>query len=351
MKNINEKKYDVVINGRVLTKPLNGIPRFSNEIVSQLDVLLNDNLNVCLVLPENEYLHQNYNKIDVIKLKNKKLWDFRCAEKFAKKNNAIYINLASKGSLYKKSIVLLYDVRPLKLKKSEKLLSRLKFKLSFFLIKRNAKKIVTISDFCKKEIESISKRKDIEVIEAGWNHLQKIESDYSIFKQIPELDKGNYVLCVGSIAPHKNFKWVLECAKRNQDKQFVIVGAINPKLWDEKMESKNNIFYLGFKSDQQLKALMENASLFLFPSIYEGFGMPPLEAMSLSIDCAVSNIDVMREIFSDSVYYITDDYSLPSKHVIKNLVNEKTKKEVLSRYTWENSARKFLGIIRGLKNE
>ncbi len=348
---MENKKYDVVINGRVMTKPLNGIPRFSYELTSGIDALNPNDLKICVVLPVGSHIDGEFKNIDIIYLKNKKMWDFFSAEKFAKKQKALYITLASKGSLYKNSIALVYDVRPLRLKKSEKAISTLKFKISFKLACKNSKKIVTISDFCKKEIESLTKRRDIEVIGSGWDHLKKIQSDDSIFQEYPAIKPKQYVLSVGSIAPHKNFKWVINAASMNKDKTFVIVGSANPKLWDEKIETRNNLIWLGFQSDERLKSLMSNASVFLFPSIYEGFGIPPLEALSLSCECAVMDIPVTREIFKNSVLYLNNDnFVVPSVEEVKNAADPKTKEQVLSEYTWRNSAMKFIEIIRSAKN-
>ena len=86
---------------------------------------------------------------------------------------------------------------------------------------------------------------------------------------------------------------------------------------------------LGYVSDEEAKTLMRDCKAFLFPSIYEGFGIPPLEAMSAGCKrIIVSDTEVMHEIFGDSVEYIN----------IKKEEITFSENDVLSTYSWEKSA-------------
>lgn len=102
---------------------------------------------------------------------------------------------------------------------------------------------------------------------------------------------------------------------------------------------------LGYVSDEEAKTLMRDCKAFLFPSIYEGFGIPPLEAMSAGCKrIIVSDTEVMHEIFGDSVEYINStsrDYNID----IDLKVLEKDKKNVLKSYSWEMSAKYLYSLI------
>ena len=109
------KKVDVVINGRGLDLPMNGIPRYMREILFYLDTYLNDNtMSIEVVIPENSNVQNQFRNISVVKLKSGILWDYLIAEPYAKKNGALYVNLASKGTLYRHSICTIHDIRVLR---------------------------------------------------------------------------------------------------------------------------------------------------------------------------------------------------------------------------------------------
>ena len=102
---------------------------------------------------------------------------------------------------------------------------------------------------------------------------------------------------------------------------------------------------LGYVSDKEAKTLMRDCKAFLFPSIYEGFGIPPLEAMSAGCKrIIVSDTEVMHEIFGDSVEYIDIDpinSSLDPGHI-------SDVKKVLMQYSWESSAIKLQSVTKGI---
>jgi len=110
---------------------------------------------------------------------------------------------------------------------------------------------------------------------------------------------------------------------------------------------------VGYVSDEELASLYSNASLFVYPSIYEGFGIPPLEAMSLGCPVILSDIPVFREIFGDAACYAdpgeTESISDAMVHV---LTHDDYRQQLYERgaeraklYSWEQSARKLLAII------
>lgn len=89
--------------------------------------------------------------------------------------------------------------------------------------------------------------------------------------------------------PSKNFKWIREVARRNPNKTFVVAGGKDLRAFGDDSEAKDthNVFYPGYVSDAENAALMRHCKLFLHPAVFEGFGIPPLEALALGApDCA-----------------------------------------------------------------
>lgn len=342
---------DIVINGRVLLLPTNGIPRYAGEIVGYLDQNMPDDYKIDLVVPEGSRINKSYDRIRVVRLKKSPAWDYLQAEKYAKKKNALYINLASKGVIYRKSIATIFDIRPLsydpKPSDLKALRYYLKFRLSFSLAKKNAAHIVTISEFCKKELIEIGKcrNKNISIIGCGWNHIQNVEEDNSIFDEYPAIIKKEYYLSIGSVAPHKNFNWIIENAKYNKESNYIIIGKTDPSLWEDTTENfLGRIHYLGYQSDGKVLALLKNAKALIFPSFYEGFGIPPLEALSCGIPAVVSDIEVMREVFGKSVHYINPyDAKVNLNQILEEPVDNSDK--VLAKYSWDKAGEKWIKLI------
>jgi len=145
---------------------------------------------------------------------------------------------------------------------------------------------------------------------------------------------NQYILYVGNDYPHKNLERLrLACDKIRQD-------GLKYGL----------ILITGFVSEKELDDLYKNASLFVFPSLYEGFGLPPLEAMKRGVPVVSSNLTCMPEILGDAVLYFNplsvDDIAEKIKNALTNreLRGELVKKgfEQVKRYSWQQMARETL---------
>lgn len=341
----------IVINGRGLDGKINGIPRYTNEIVKEIDkIFVKERYQVSLVIPDNSGYRQDFKNVEIVRLPNKPMWDFLEAERYAKENNALYVCFSSKPVLMKNSISTVHDVRMYRLPEWESKLYRrifIKALLSCLLQLHRSKHIITVSEFSKTEIINMFhiNPKKISVIGNGWEHIKNIEPDYSVFDKFPYLKKGSYYIAISSIAPHKNFKWIIKNAKMYPEKQYVIVGGADVKLWVDSSEKfVNNIHYVGYQTDECMRALMENAKALVFPSLYEGFGIPPLEALAIDVPAIVSNIPVMREVFGGSVHYIdVDDSSVNLDFLCQERVDDCD--IVLKKYSWKESAAQFLKLV------
>lgn len=97
---------------------------------------------------------------------------------------------------------------------------------------------------------------------------------------------------------------LLQCnGSANPPFDFVVAGSVNPSIFAGTQEAAKNAKYLGYVSDEQLKGLYQNALCFVFPSRYEGFGIPPLEAMAMGCPVVVSDIAAIREVCGDAATY------------------------------------------------
>lgn len=340
----------VVINGMFLRFPISGIPRYAMEVVKELDAVLeNEKIEVTLCYPQDvvpENIPELHNiKTLCLKTRLKKGWNILGAETYARKSKALYLDMTSRGGFYKNSIVCLHDIRPLTwdLKNGHKVAKFYRNKFNFELIARNAKKIATISEFCKKEIAAyfnIPESKFM-ISPVGWEHLKQIPD------LVDSLEEQEFYFTIGSMAPHKNFEWVVNIAKRNPESKFLIAGGIDPKIWNYKTDFgvAQNVKLLGYISEEEMKWYMQHAKALLFPSFYEGFGIPPLEALALGTPVIVSDITVLHEIFDNMVHYVNPmDYDVNLDKLLLEYVEPAD--EMLKKESWKNSARFWLEIIK-----
>lgn len=203
---------------------------------------------------------------------------------------------------------------------------------------RISQELVTVSEFSRNKIKSIFRtKKTISILYNGFDRESFKAADKSEYVK----EHDDYILFIGNLKKNKNLKILLQSFKtvhkKNPDKKLIIVGAGNNlKTKDnELMESihelkSDNIIFTGFVTDSELKYLLENADSLILPSLYEGFGIPPLEAMISGTNVIISDIEVLREIYSDFPVDFFDPYDAES---LSNLIlkdkNKINRKEIL----------------------
>jgi glycosyltransferase involved in cell wall biosynthesis len=152
------------------------------------------------------------------------------------------------------------------------------------------------------------------ITEGGHEHVLRFNSDDSIAQQ-HSLEKGGYLLAVGSLNPNKNFAAILRAMKiSGVETKLVIAGGANPRIFrDQGFDVlSDKAIYVGRVSDDQLRNLYENALGFIYPSFYEGWGLPPGEAMLLGCPVISSNTSSLPQVCGDAVLYCdpADDNSI-----------------------------------------
>ncbi len=232
--------------------------------------------------------------------------------------------------------------------------------------------VYTVSDFSKSEI--IKKVKcdpdKINVVHNGidsrrFERVFSKEEEKRIVNKysLPQL----FILFVGNVKPHKNLKTALLGFKyycqstSSTDLKFVIAGKRDGfitgdsevKKMIEQPFFKEKVNFTGWIADEDLPLIYQKASLFIFPSIYEGFGFPPLEAMAAGCPVISSNSACMPEIYGDAALYFYPLYKkeigerihdvLHSDQIRDDLVRKGLKKA--EEYTWEEAVRKKLVLM------
>ena len=223
-------------------------------------------------------------------------------------------------------------------------------RILYSVLGRRAKKILTVSHFSKMEIArfGIAPEDKIEVIYNGANHMLSHPPSETIFKNHP-IVRGAYILTAGSMSRNKNFGIILEAFQSvdSKDIQLVIAGRINSRIFAKyDLSPKGRALWVGHVSDEELRALYENALCFIFPSLYEGFGIPPLEAMACGCPVVVSSAASLPEICGKAALYC-DPYNARDLADKINLLvrNRQLRQELRERglkhanhFTWDKCA-------------
>jgi glycosyltransferase involved in cell wall biosynthesis len=138
----------------------------------------------------------------------------------------------------------------------------------------------------------------------------------------------------------------MEVAKRNPNQLFVVTGKEEgfTKLGVDKLK-QDNILFTGYLTDGEIKSLMQHCKAFIHPAIYEGFGIPPLEAMSCGANVIVSTATCLPEIYGDAAHFIDPyNYDVDLESLIKQPVAPR--ESVLDKYNWAKEAEKLLILLR-----
>ena len=235
-----------------------------------------------------------------------------------------------------------------------------------------ADRIISISDFTKSEILALcdTAPEKITVIHEAINR-RSFSSDLLASYQLPAdysyLADSRFLFSLGHIEPRKNYQRLIEAFKmlrndpRNADLKLVIAGkpyvdtAAVIKLIDE----TDNVVYLNFIPRELLLWLYKNAALFVFPSYYEGFGFPPLEAASLGTLSAVSNVSSIPEVCGECAFYFDPYNTSDMARVIDTALNstdERREKAAriepqLNSFSWVKNAEETVRLYTTIANQ
>ena len=338
----------IIVNGKFLTQRVTGVQRYARELLLELDKLIEKN-QITLAVPVEAKEIPDYKNIKVVSVGKRSgiFWEQIEFPLYVKCQRGTSLNLCNVAPLIDPGIVCIFDM---KIKMFPQFFSwkfNLWYNILFFNQAHRAKLILTDSGSAKKDIlqyyTNLTSEK-IQVIYPGWQHYARIGYDESTLTKYG-LEKEQYYFAMGSIDPNKNFKWIAEMAKREPESIFAVAGSINKKVFAAGMgfECPSNMRLLGYVTDEEAKTLMRDCKAFLFPSFCEGFGIPPLEAVSAGAkSLVVSDIPVMHEIFGKNANYI--DPANPTKlKIFRDDIAS-----ALNKYSWEISAKKLLKAVAAL---
>ena len=355
----------ITINGRFLSQPLSGVQRFARELTMALDARIANgdvpvglkDVNWRLAVPQGTAVDLELQAIAVDRFGSGAghLWEQTALYRHARGGRLLGFG-GSGPLLHRRQAVVIHDVTIFRHPASFKRSYRLLHGALGFALTRLAK-IATVSEFSRRELADVFKVQEagIDVIYNAVDHFAAITPDESIIRRLG-LSTTGFFLLVGTMKPNKNLDFAIRAfeAMGNSEQKLVVVGGSAPTVFKSKQaESTGGILYPGRLTDQEIAALERHAIAFVFPSLYEGFGIPPLEAMTQGCPVLAADIAAAREACGAAALYFdpTDLLELTDamRRISANTALRQSLQEAgranVGRFSWHQSAGRVFDML------
>lgn len=347
-----------------------GSAEFAFRLIKEFAKNNDHNFFIYTPVEPSKDLPRETNSFKYIVFKSKKLWTMLGLSKkiYKDKNNLdVFFSPTHYLPLFSvvPSVVSIFDLSYLKYPELFKKKDLYQLKIwGRYSIKR-AKAVITISESSKNAIiEEYKLASDkVHVVYPGIKELinnreinmTDLQKKYGI--------KKNFILFVGTIQPRKNIARMVEAISQIPELELIVVGK---KGWQyegildspRKFGVENRVKFLEFVPDEELSELYKNAICFVLPSLYEGFGLPILEAMKYGCPVVTSNTSSLPEAGGDAALYFDPEDSSDISEKIKNLLSDDKLREDMiekgykqaKKFSWEKAAKETLHVLKEVAN-
>jgi glycosyltransferase involved in cell wall biosynthesis len=306
------KPHAICINGRFLSHPVTGVQRYARELLWKFDafsasIAHSKNPQIEVLVPANVARIPLYKRLHVRKIGflSGHLWE-QLELPFYCRGKLLFTPGAAAPLLHRWNAVTMHDTAVFSAPAGYSLCYRMWYRMLGRLLGRTAIQVFTVSEFSKHEIvkwTGASSNK-IMVTHLGSEHIRRVQEDVSIITK-HGLKSGKFILAVGVENSNKNVYGILRAIDllKQPDIPLVIAGGRNQDVFGTAVPISQSVKQVGYVSDAELRALYEHAACLAFPSFYEGFGLPPLEAIACGCPIVVSTKGSLPEIFSGSALF------------------------------------------------
>jgi glycosyltransferase involved in cell wall biosynthesis len=349
---------NIYVNGKFFCQRVTGTQRYARELLHQIDRLLSAeayrNLQIEILVPRGAESLPQYSSLRVRTVGSMGgiKWEQIELPRFCR-GEMLFTLSGGAPVLHDRNVVTIHDAAVIAAPAGYSLPYRLWYRNVCRRMGRTAAHIFTNSEFSKSEIVKWygAAPDRISVTYLGSDHFSCIEADTSALERFGIT--GKYVLAVSSHNPNKNFLRVVQAMRQlgRRDIQLVVAGGQDSRVYRGGMGLPHDVRSLGYVSDAELKALYENAACFVFASLYEGFGLPPLEALSSGCPVVVSRAGALPEIFEGAATFCDPYDPMDIAAAIERVVDSVSRDEMrvfARKFSWEKCARETLDVLQRL---
>ena len=335
------------INGRFLTQPLSGVQRYAREIVRALDRRPDAADRYVLLTPTGaDDLDLTNIPIRTTPGGQGHIWEQTTLAWTARHGHLL--SLCGAGPvLHPRQVVVIHDAAVFRHPEHFRPAYAAFHRLLGRLLARRAR-LATVSEFSRQELATTLHipALDIVVSPNSADHLKAITPDPEIVARL-DLTHRPYFVALGNLAPHKNISVAIRALGRipNPSVRLVLIGGRPETIFTgPSLPPDPRLVLAGRCSDAEIAALLAQARGLLFPSLYEGFGIPPLEALAQACTVIASDIPATREVCADAALYFdpTDDAALADHMTHLLTAPDPARREAgfrrADRYAWSRSA-------------
>lgn len=347
----------VFINGRFLSQSLTGVQRVAYQLTDRLVQRLDD---VAVLAPSDIRTRPEAWPIRITGRLRGQAWEQGCLPMAAR--SGLLLSLSNLGPvLHPRQVVMIHDAATFDTPENYGFAMRTAYRVLLPALGKRTKRVLTVSEFSKARLahHGIAPAQGISVVHNGVDHVLDIEPDEQAASRFG-LTKGGYVLAVGSTSRNKNLSLVVDALKRLGPKAppLALVGSGGGGVFARAQGLEaDRVRALGYLDDATLHGLYRDALCLAFPSRYEGFGLPPLEAMSLGCPAIVSTSASLPEVCGDAALFCDpDDAETMANHIRSLSDNPELRKQLIAaghaqaaRFTWDKAAADVEAVLREIE--
>lgn len=301
------------INGKYLSQAVTGVQRYAAGVVEAWDRLLEGGeidpsaYRFRLLVPKTPRPLPRFRRIEIVQCG----WGSRAWEQIElplrSAGNVLFSPYGAAPLWKGRHVVTIHDAGAAATPQQYSFLFRQYYSFAYGQLGKSCDAMFTVSEFSRRELHRcfaipLSK---ISVVAPGCDHLTKVQPAPSILDRAG-LSRRKFLLGVSSQSPIKNFEGLVKAWKflGRTDLRLAIAGKENSRLFQGSgLGEDPAVVRLGYVSDPELRALYENAAVFVYPSYYEGFGIPPVEAMTCGCPVVVASGSSLPEACGDAALY------------------------------------------------
>jgi glycosyltransferase involved in cell wall biosynthesis len=355
----------LALNGRFLSQRVTGVQRHARELVRAIDGRLErdsdarSGLQVTLLAPPDATYDLDLRRIAVrpVGRLQGQSWEQLDLPRYSR--GQLLLSMGNTGpALVRRQLLTIHDASFFAVPEAYSPAFRRYYRLLVPYLARRVARVLTVSRFSADELKrwtGISET-HIRIIPGGHEHILATAADPTILERHGLSDR-RFVLAVGSLSRHKNLEAVIGAMQLLGPHGWTcaFAGPVNPRIFGALPPGTGTgVKQLGYVTDAELRALYQGAACLVYPSRYEGFGLPPLEAMACGCPVIVSRSASLPEVCGEAALYVDADDHQQLATAIRRVMCEENLALQLRRlgheratqWTWDRSADLVLSAAR-----